>query len=193
MLRHIWLNLLICCFTLRSCQIQLININSHIHMMLRCFASWSLDKRHTVSMWHDTSWLMSVFGNRSRLMWTVAKYLRLFAETYQQILYQKSIDTIRYPYHSLNLARPRKKFNFFIRFYYYSDSNIKVKFDEELPSPPPCLFFVQRTGQQLFFAPTDDSTPMHSTFGKLKILIAMLLLLRVLFQFQHVLIKVRHK
>ena len=126
-------------------------------------------------------------------MWTVAKYLRLFAETYQQILYQKSIDTIRYPYHSLNLARPRKKFNFFIRFYYYSDSNIKVKFDEELPSSPPCLFFVQRTGQQLFFAPTDDSTPMHSTFGKLKILIAMLLLLRVLFQFQHVLIKVRHE
>ena len=77
----------------------------------------------------------------------------------------KSINTIRYPYHSLNLARPRKKFNFFIRFYYYSDSNIKVKFDEELPSPPPYLFFVQRTGQQLFFATTDAPTPMHSTLA----------------------------
>lgn len=75
----------------------------------------------------------------------------------------KSIDTFRYPYHSLNLARPRKKFNFLIRFYCYSDSNRKVKFDEELPSPPPCLFFVQRTGQQLFFAPSDDPTPVHST------------------------------
>ena len=65
----------------------------------------------------------------------------------------------------LNLARPRKKFNFFIRFYYYSDSNIKVKFNEELPSPQPRLFFVQRTGQLLFFAPTDDPTPMHSTLA----------------------------
>ena len=45
----------------------------------------------------------------------------------------KSINTIRYPYHSLNLARPRKKFNFFICFYYYSDSNIKVKFCKKPP------------------------------------------------------------
>ena len=67
-----------------------------------CFASWSLDKRHTVSTWNDTFWLMSVFGNRSRLMWTVAKYLRLFAETYQ-----------------------------------HSDSNIKVKFDAQLPCTRP--------------------------------------------------------
>lgn len=76
---------------------------------------------------------------------------------------KKSIDTIRYPYHSLNLACSRKKFNFFIRFYYYSDSNIKVKFCVKPPSPQPCLFFVQRTCQRLFFAPTDGSASMHST------------------------------
>lgn len=115
---------------------------------------------------------MSVFGNQSRLMWTVAKYLRLFAETYQQILQQKSIDTIRYPYHSLNLARPQKKFNFFIHFYYYSDSNIKVKFNEELPSPPPCLLFVQRTGQQLFFAQLMTQLPCTRSW-QVEILIAM--------------------
>ena len=133
---------------------------------MRAYAGYcSRESKTIVSTWHDTSRLMSVFGNRSRLMWTVAKYLRLFAETYQQILSQKSIDTFRYPYHSLNLARPRKKFNFFIRFYYYSDSNRKVKFIEELLSPPPCLFFVQRTGQQLFFATTDDPTSMHSTLA----------------------------
>ena len=34
---------------------------------------------------------------------------------------------------------------------------------------------------------------MHSTFGKLKTLMAMLLLLRILFQFQHVLIKIGHE
>ena len=67
---------------------------------------------------------------------------------------------------SISQSEPRpstEKFNFFIRFYNYSDSNIKVKFNEELPSSPPCLFFVQRTGQRLFFAPTNDPTPMHST------------------------------
>ena len=49
-----------------------------------------------------------------------------------------------YPYRSLNLARLRKKFNFFNRFYYYSDSNIKVKSSEETPSPQPCPFFLQK-------------------------------------------------
>ena len=92
----------------------------------------------------DRSGLMSVIGNLSRLIWFVSKYLRLFVETYQQILQQKYLDTFRYPYHSLNLACSRKKFNFFIRFYYYSDSNIKVKFCEEPPSPQPCLFFLQK-------------------------------------------------
>ena len=76
---------------------------------------------------------------------------------------KKSIDTIRYPYHSLNLACSRKKFNFFIRFYYYSDSNIKVKFCVKPPSPQPCPFFLQRTGQRLFLALTDGLPPMHST------------------------------
>ena len=45
-----------------------------------------LDSKQTVSTWHDSSWLMSVFGNWSRLMWTIAKYLRLSAETNQQNL-----------------------------------------------------------------------------------------------------------
>ncbi len=67
----------------------------------------------------------------------------------------KKYRYIFYPYHSLNLARTQKKLNFFIRFYYYSASNIKVKFGKELPSSPPCLFFVQRTGRKLFFTLTD--------------------------------------
>ena len=138
-------------------------IINNLHLYKTDLIFYLFRNRTMDSTWHDTSWLMSVFGNRSRLIWNVAKYLRLFAETYQQILQQKSIDTFRYPYHSLNLARPRKKFNFFIRFYYYSDSNIKVKFCVKPPSSPPCLFFVQRTGQQLFFVPTEGSTSMHST------------------------------
>ena len=110
----------------------------------------TLDINTTVSTWLDRSGLMSVIRNLSRLIWYVPKYLRLFVETYPQILWQKYLDTFCYPYRCLNLARPRKKFNFFIRFYYYSDSNIKVKFDEGLPPPQPYLFFVQKTGQQLF-------------------------------------------
>jgi len=106
---------------------------------------------------------MSIIGNLSRLIWYVPKYLRLFAETYLQILYQKYLDTFCYPYRSLNLVCPRKKFNFFIRFYYYSDSNIKVKFCEEPPSPQPCPFFLQKTGRRLFLALTDGLPPMHST------------------------------
>ena len=97
-----------------------------------------------VSTWLDRSGLMSVIGNLFRLIWYVPKCLRLFAETYLQILYQKYLDTFRYPYHSLNLVRPRKKFNFFNRFYYYSDSNIKVKSSEEPPSLQPCPFFLQK-------------------------------------------------
>ena len=97
-----------------------------------------------VSTWLDRSGLMSVIGNLFRLIWYVPKCLRLFAETYLQILYQKYLDTFRYPYHSLNLVRPRKKFNFFNRFYYYSDSNIKVKSCDEPPSLQPCPFFLQK-------------------------------------------------
>ena len=109
-----------------------------------------LDIKQTVSTWLDRSGLMSVIRNLSRLIWYVPKYLRLFVETYPQILWQKYLDTFCYPYRCLNLARPRKKFNFFIRFYYYSDSNIKVKFCEDPPSSQPCPFFLQRTGQRLF-------------------------------------------
>ena len=87
---------------------------------------------------------LSVIWNLSRLIWFAPKYLRLFTETYLQIRYQKYLDTFCYPYRSLNLTRLRKKFNFFIRFYYYSDSNIKVKFCEEPPSPQPCPFFLQK-------------------------------------------------
>ena len=126
-------------------------------------------------------------------MWTVAKYLRLFAETYQQILYQKSIDTIRYPYHSLNLARPRKKFNFFIRFYYYSDSNIKVKFDEELRHRLNLVYTSYKKQVNSYFSPQLMPQLPCTRPWQAEILIAMLLLLRVLFQFQHVLIKVGHK
>ena len=106
---------------------------------------------------------MSVIGNLSKPIWFVTKYLRLFVETYLQILWQKYLDTFRYPYHSLKLARLRKKFNFFIRFYYYSDSNIKVKSCEEPPSPQPCPFFLQKTGQRLFLDLTDVQFSMHST------------------------------
>jgi hypothetical protein len=87
---------------------------------------------------------MSVIWNLSRLILYVPKYLRLFVETYLLILYQKYLDTFCYPYRRLNLVRPRKKFNFFIRFYYYSDSNIKVKSCEEPPSPQPCPFFLEK-------------------------------------------------
>lgn len=121
-----------------------------------------------VSTWLDRSGLMSGIWNQSRLIWYVPKYLRLFAETYLKILQQKYLDTFRYPYHSLNFARPRKKFNFFIRFYYYSDSNIKVKFCEKPPSPQPCSFFLQRTGQRLFFDLTDSTFSIHSTLLRLK-------------------------
>ena len=122
-----------------------------------------------VSTWLDRSGLMSVIGNLSRLIWFVSKYLRLFVETYLQILQQENLDTFRYPYYSLDLARLRKKFNFFIRFYYYSDSNIKVKFCEEPSSPQPCPFFLQKTGQQLFFVLTASQVSMHSTLLCLKI------------------------
>ena len=139
---------------------------------------------------------MSVIRNLSRLIWYVPKYLRLFVETYPQILWQKYLDTFCYPYRCLNLARPRKKFNFFIRFYYYSDSNIKVKFCEDPPSSQPCPFFLQRTGQRLFLDLTDGLASMHSTLYTEKCALnreTILLLLRILFQFQHVLIKIRHK
>ena len=115
----------------------------HFYEFTRC-------RQHTTSTWLDRSGLMSVIRNLSRLIWYVPKYLRLFVETYPQILWQKYLDTFCYPYRCLNLARPRKKFNFFIRFYYYSDSNIKVKFCEDPPSSQPCPFFLQRTGQRLF-------------------------------------------
>ena len=114
------------------------------------FYEFTRCRQHTVSTWLDRSGLMSVIRNLSRLIWYVPKYLRLFVETYPQILWQKYLDTFCYPYRCLNLARPRKKFNFFIRFYYYSDSNIKVKFCEDPPSSQPCPFFLQRTGQRLF-------------------------------------------
>ena len=120
----------------------------------------TLDINTTVSTWLDRSGLMSVIRNLSRLIWYVPKYLRLFVETYPQILWQKYLDTFCYPYRCLNLARPRKKFNFFIRFYYYSDSNIKVKFCEDPPSSQPCPFFLQRTGQRLFLALTDGLPPI---------------------------------
>lgn len=45
-----------------------------------------LDINTTVSTWLDRSGLMSVIDNLSRLIWHVPKYLRLFAETYLQIL-----------------------------------------------------------------------------------------------------------
>ena len=106
---------------------------------------------------------MSVIWNLSRLILYVPKYLRLFVETYLLILYQKYLDTFCYPYRRLNLVRPRKKFNFFIRFYYYSDSNIKVKSCGESPSPQPCPFFLQGTGQRLFLDLTDGLASMHST------------------------------
>ena len=82
------------------------------------------------------------------------------------------------------------------RFYYYSDSNIKVKSCEEPPSPQPCPFFLQGTGQRLFLDLTDGLASMHSTLYTEKCALnreTILLLLRILFQFQHVFIKVRHK
>ena len=102
-----------------------------------------------------------------------------------------------YGRNSLSISQPEprlftEKVQLFIRFYYYSDSNIKVKFSEELPSPPPCLFFVHRTGQQLFSPRLITQLPCTRPW-QAENLMAMLLLLRILFQFQHVLIKVRHK
>ena len=67
---------------------------------------------------------------------------------------------------SISQPEPRsstEKVQLFIRFYYYSDSNIKVKSCEEPPSPQPCPFFLQRTGQLLFLVLTDGLSPMHST------------------------------
>ena len=106
--------------------------------------------KHTVSTLLDRFGLMSVIWNLSRLIWFAPKYLRLFTETYLQIRYQKYLDTFCYPYRSLNLTRLRKKFNFFNRFYYYSDSNIKVKSCEEPPSPQPCPFFLQKQVNSYF-------------------------------------------
>ena len=108
------------------------------------FYEFTRCRQHTTSTWLNRSGLMSVTRNLSRLILYVPKYLRLFVETYLLILYQKYLDTFCYPYRSLNLVRPRKKFNFFIRFYYYSDSNIKVKSCEEPPSPQPCPFFLEK-------------------------------------------------
>ena len=55
----------------------------------------------------------------------------------------------KYWYNSLSISQsePRpstEKVQLFIRFYYYSDSNIKVKFSEEPPSSQPCPFFLQK-------------------------------------------------
>lgn len=137
--------------------------NPYQCLFLPCHLVFRLPKRHTVSTWLDRFGLMSVIWSLFRLIWNVATYLHLFVETYQQILWQKYLDTFCYPYHSLNLARPRKKFNFFICFYYYSDSNIKVKSCGESPSPQPCPFFLQGTGQRLFLDLTDGLASMHST------------------------------
>ena len=71
------------------------------YISIRCSAT-------IVSTWLDRSGLMSVIGNLFRLIWYVSKYLRLFVETYQQILWQKYLDTFCYPYRCLNLVRPRK-------------------------------------------------------------------------------------
>ena len=113
------------------------------YISIRCSAT-------IVSTWLDRFGLMSVIWNLSRLIWFAPKYLRLFTETYLQIRYQKYLDTFCYPYRSLNLTRLRKKFNFFNRFYYYSDSNIKVKSCEEPPSPQPCPFFLQKQVNSYF-------------------------------------------
>lgn len=48
---------------------------------------------------------------------------------------------------SISQPEPRsstEKVQLFIRFYYYSDSNIKVKSSEEPPSSQPCPFFLQK-------------------------------------------------
>lgn len=63
---------------------------------------------------------------------------------------RKNLDTFHHPYHSPNLAYLRKKFSFFIRFYYYSNSNIKVKSCEESPSPQPSPFFLQKRVNSYF-------------------------------------------
>ena len=73
----------------------------------------------------------------------------------------KSINTTRYPYRSLNLACSRKKFNFFNRFYYYSDSNIKVKFNEKLPSPPHLSVLRTENRSTAIFSP-DGCTNLHA-------------------------------
>lgn len=105
----------------------LLHISIFYYNCVLYFYEFTRCRQHTTSTWLDRSGLMSVIWNLSRLILYVPKYLRLFVETYLLILYQKYLDTFCYPYRSLNLVCPRKKFNFFIRFYYYSDSNIKVK------------------------------------------------------------------
>lgn len=82
MLQHIILNFLIGSLLLRIGQIQLV----HLYFNLDMFPGIDLDKSTTVSTWLDCSRLMSGIGNLSRLIWYVPKYLRLFVETYLQIL-----------------------------------------------------------------------------------------------------------
>ena len=54
--------------------------NFHTHFLS------TFEIKHTASTWLDRSGLMSVIRNLFRLIRNVATYLRLFVETYQQIL-----------------------------------------------------------------------------------------------------------
>ena len=142
MFRHILLYLIICCLSLCRCYIHIIKFNRDINVIIRLLFQLG-QKNNCLNM---ARYVQIDVSFRELIQTNVDcnKISPFVCRNISTNSVAKIIDTFRYPYHSLNLARPRKKFNFFIRFYYYSDSNIKVKFCVKPPSSQPCPFFLQK-------------------------------------------------
>ena len=142
MFRHILLYLIICCLSLCRCYIHIIKFNRDINVIIR---------------------LLFQLGQKSNCL-NMARYVRIDVSYREPI--QTNVDCSkispfvcgnistnsvarksRYIPLSISQPEPRsstEKVQLFIRFYYYSDSNIKVKSSEEPPSSQPCPFFLQK-------------------------------------------------
>ena len=142
MFSHIFLYLIICSLSLCRCYIHIIKFNRDINVIIR---------------------LLFQLGQKNNCL-NMARYVRIdvsYREPIQTNMTCAQISPFvcgnistnsvarksRYIPLSISQPEPRsstEKVQLFIRFYYYSDSNIKVKSSEEPPSSQPCPFFLQK-------------------------------------------------